>query len=333
MVVCHTKLPLAVTILGGTLLTHMWYNMPVATRGQIKNLTGLKFGRLTPQRLVDKVQGSDQHARWLCVCDCGRTIVKRSNTLRSESACGKCYRPAQDMIDRKFGRLTVLSFSHKNRDIFWNTVCECGTKGVHPTGPMKGGHVKSCGCLAKKRLPDDLPALRKAIAQYKGNAGTRKLDWLLSEDEARELLTAPCAGCGSPPHRKITTNTAEITCNGVDRIDNSKSYVVGNVQTLCKTCNFAKAELSQDEFMSYLDNIRNNSPLKPFYLLRLEDVHGMSGTGVVAVGAILPSGRCVLEWITGELTETIFESIAQIERLHGHNGRTEVVMGTPRTCA
>ena len=70
-------------------------------------------------------------------------------------------------------------------------------------------------------------------------------------------------------------------------------------------------------------------PLKEFHLVRIEDIHGNSGIGIVARGVILPSGRCALEWITGELTETIFESIEQIERLHGHNGRTNIVMGPP----
>lgn len=67
--------------------------------------------------------------------------------------------------------------------------------------------------------------------------------------------------------------------------------------------------------------------IRPFYLKRMEDVSGTSGVGIVAVGAILPSGKCVLEWLSSETTDTFFENIDQVERIHGHDGRTEVCMG------
>jgi hypothetical protein len=69
--------------------------------------------------------------------------------------------------------------------------------------------------------------------------------------------------------------------------------------------------------------------VKPFYLLRHEDASGISGIGVVAVGAVLPSGRAILEWLSNETTDTIFESIEQVTRIHGHNGKTEVIYGNP----
>ena len=73
-----------------------------------------------------------------------------------------------------------------------------------------------------------------------------------------------------------------------------------------------------------LNNATPKSRMRLFYLERKEDVHGISGTGIVAVGVVLPSGRCVLEWLGAEVTETIFENIEQITRIHGHNGATLV---------
>jgi hypothetical protein len=69
--------------------------------------------------------------------------------------------------------------------------------------------------------------------------------------------------------------------------------------------------------------------MKEFYLMRIEDESGISGTGIVAVVAMLPSGRCVLEWLGDEKTITMFESIEQIKRIHGHNGKTLVYTGSP----
>jgi len=76
---------------------------------------------------------------------------------------------------------------------------------------------------------------------------------------------------------------------------------------------------------------RRRTPEAPrtFYLLRRQDVSGVSGTGVVAVGAVMPSGRAVLEWCSAWPTITVFESWEQVVRIHGHQGRTELHFGSP----
>jgi hypothetical protein len=55
---------------------------------RIKDIAGNTYGRLTVIRL-DHV---DQHARWLCRCECGAECVVRSNALKSgkTTSCG-CY--------------------------------------------------------------------------------------------------------------------------------------------------------------------------------------------------------------------------------------------------
>ena len=69
--------------------------------------------------------------------------------------------------------------------------------------------------------------------------------------------------------------------------------------------------------------------IRPFYLDRREDVSGVSGKGVVAVGVVLPSGKCVLEWRSRLRTVTVFESVDQVTRIHGHDGRTVLCWGYP----
>ena len=69
---------------------------------------------------------------------------------------------------------------------------------------------------------------------------------------------------------------------------------------------------------------------KHFYLKRIEDESGVSGTGIVAVGVILPSGHCVLEWLTFTSSIAIYKNIADVEEIHGHGGKTQVIMGDPK---
>ena len=69
--------------------------------------------------------------------------------------------------------------------------------------------------------------------------------------------------------------------------------------------------------------------VRPFYLLRSEDVSGISATRVVAVGMVFPSGRVVLEWSSRRKTLSIFASLAEIRRIHGHGGKTRICLGIP----
>jgi hypothetical protein len=74
--------------------------------------------------------------------------------------------------------------------------------------------------------------------------------------------------------------------------------------------------------------------VKTFKLLRTKDVSGTSGTGMVAVG-IEVGGQVLLTWVVlARLgsgmrqiqTLTLFESIQDVQDLHGHGDSTQVVL-------
>lgn len=66
--------------------------------------------------------------------------------------------------------------------------------------------------------------------------------------------------------------------------------------------------------------------MKLFYLLRHEDVNGNSGCGVVAEGVIFDNGQAAMTWLTDISTVTVFAKISDVKKLHGHEGKTEVVI-------
>lgn len=63
-----------------------------------KNIIGEKFGRLTVTGLSDKKGGRKRY--WICECDCGNTVLVRSDNLRSKTtmSCG-CFKKEQDKIN------------------------------------------------------------------------------------------------------------------------------------------------------------------------------------------------------------------------------------------
>ena len=69
--------------------------------------------------------------------------------------------------------------------------------------------------------------------------------------------------------------------------------------------------------------------VKPFYLKRIEDETGVSGEGIVALGAVLPSGICIIEWLTFTSSINQYKNMDHVEQVHGHDGKTEILMGHP----
>lgn len=63
---------------------------------------------------------------------------------------------------------------------------------------------------------------------------------------------------------------------------------------------------------------------RTFALVRREDMSGVSGTGVVATGARLPSGHAVLEWSRPPFGINIYTSVEDLIDVHGHDGRTNI---------
>lgn len=64
---------------------------------------------------------------------------------------------------------------------------------------------------------------------------------------------------------------------------------------------------------------------KRFYLQRFRDSSGVSGTGIIAYGVILPSNRVVMEWATKYRSIAIYESLNEIQYLHAKSEETSIV--------
>lgn len=62
--------------------------------------------------------------------------------------------------------------------------------------------------------------------------------------------------------------------------------------------------------------------MRRFLLHRRVDISGVSGTGFVAEGIEFSDGRVVLHWLTGGDGLAIYPSLAEAQRIHGHNGAT-----------
>lgn len=65
--------------------------------------------------------------------------------------------------------------------------------------------------------------------------------------------------------------------------------------------------------------------MRRFLLRRVEDVSGVSGVGDVAEGVLFSTGKAVLQWITEFKSVAVYDSLDELMRIHGHDGRTVLV--------
>lgn len=84
------------------------------------------------------------------------------------------------------------------------------------------------------------------LRSIKSSAKTRKIEYLLTDKEAIEIMTNPCFYCGD----NIPV--------GIDRIDSNVGYVKDNCVPCCSTCNYMKKDFQQSDFIQQCKKIALN---------------------------------------------------------------------------
>lgn len=69
--------------------------------------------------------------------------------------------------------------------------------------------------------------------------------------------------------------------------------------------------------------------MRRFWLKRTEDETGISGTGYVAQGCMFSDGTCVIRWMTEFRSTAIYASHEDLEKIHGHGGKTVIEWRDP----
>lgn len=141
----------------------------------------------------------------------------------------------------------------------WLFKCDCGNEKVlcpsdvfkKREGNPKIKGITSCGCNTKKLMhdakirPEGEAALTGLYATYKLScAEQRGHDFQLTIEEFRHITGSNCFYCGKEPSQKKKSKFSEYIYNGIDRVDNSKGYCMGNVVAACRACNSLKSGIT-----------------------------------------------------------------------------------------
>jgi hypothetical protein len=184
-----------------------------------------------------------------------------------------------DLTNKTFGALKVLkradppeNWRYKNRS-FWICACSlCGREKIMAAFLLK--KVKSCGCVRKSsRKEIGKAGFTRILGVYKRNAKKRNYEFLLSEQEFKIITSSNCYYCDSPPLQKSNSagtrgytdsgiEHGQYLYNGIDRIDNSKGYILENCVPCCHQCNAAKSNMPISSFIKWIHKVNEILSIK-----------------------------------------------------------------------
>lgn len=113
------------------------------------DLTNQTFGLLTPIQHFSK----NNKRYWKCICQCGNTTEVPSSSLLNghtkSCGCYKTYNNQDNLINKRFGKLTVISYhgSDKGNRSLYNCKCDCGSEITVRADSLRAGLTTSCGCI------------------------------------------------------------------------------------------------------------------------------------------------------------------------------------------
>jgi hypothetical protein len=185
-----------------------------------------------------------------------------------------------NLVGKIFGRLTVIDGPKRRQGsrfptrqstptwsyLMWLCRCECNNEKWIRGSHLKYGSVLSCGCLQTEaaRRTGGCKITRSfghtfTMSRYRGcfhGAKKRGLEFNLTFEEYQRLSRLPCFYCGALPavpkisNRRLGTQRVRfngiVAYNGIDRVDNQKGYVDGNIVPCCESCNRKKLNLPID---------------------------------------------------------------------------------------
>ena len=162
------------------------------------------------------------------------------------------------------GELTVVSeaysvrVSPKATKRCVDCTCSCGVTKQVKVSEIASGRAKSCGCLSRAVMESNISkyeaGFRAVLRVYEYSAKERGLEFNLSRETFEHLTASNCTYCGVEP-LQFQTRFSEFKYNGIDRVDNTKGYVIENCVTCCKLCNRMKDTLSLDEFKNHIAKV------------------------------------------------------------------------------
>lgn len=161
-----------------------------------------------------------------------------------------------DLTNAVFGKLKVI----KQNGPLWLCQCKCTNLISVSAKDLLGKKYVNCKhayCVFNKPLPTVDEAIENLIKHYKANAKDRGRKYKLSTKQFKALIFDTCFYCGCAPFRPLRSRET-VYRNGIDRVDNNKGYIPGNVVSCCWPCNTQKGARDDQSAKQTISQAKND---------------------------------------------------------------------------
>jgi hypothetical protein len=172
-----------------------------------------------------------------------------------------------DLTNRRFDKLLVVKDSgkRKSKRPIWVCVCDCGTVTEISAKYLLSGDTKSCGCFSKGNAynRDAVGMITKSFwTPIEKQAKKRGIPMEIDREYAWEIFKLQDEKCALSGLKLSFVNNIRDERNthtaSLDRIDNTKGYIIGNIQWVHKRINIMRNTLSVDEFINWCNLVVKN---------------------------------------------------------------------------
>ena len=166
--------------------------------------------------------------------------------LKYKPVIGNKYQDWKVISDEIFKKST-------NRATYWKVQCKCGTEEIRNASHLVNNKTSSCKSCCKLTQSFEKSYLNKV----KRRSEKMNFEFNLTFEYVMNIFDGKCALSNEEIRfgkfwLKLSNQTASL-----DRIDNTKGYIVGNVQWVHKDVNFMKGKLTQERFLELCKKINN----------------------------------------------------------------------------
>lgn len=164
-----------------------------------------------------------------------------------------------DLTNQRFGKLIVIKrVKNLGKSTTWLCKCDCGQETLVRSVSLKTRNTSSCGCGQK--------ALGNKSRRWKGHgeisshfwydiiqsAKRRNIEFSISIEDGWNIFLKQNKKCALTNRELQFAVRCGLRGNAsLDRIDNNKGYITGNVQWVHKDVNRMKWILSNNEFINF----------------------------------------------------------------------------------
>jgi hypothetical protein len=205
--------------------------------------------------------------------DCKKEITGHSKHIKRCRLCAGLKRRDVGMerkplkIGSIYGQLTIINITptlkkySKGYKRFYLCRCLCGKEKIVCKDSLLSKQTKSCGCLIKKinyKRRNPKTPINKLYKNYQNSSKIRKILFNLTLEEFRNLTSRSCYYCNQKPKQIKKSTYFTYIYNGLDRINSDLGYTIDNIVPCCKKCNYAKGNLSTNDFYHHIQQIYEN---------------------------------------------------------------------------